>query len=417
MLTPPMLIVGAGEAGARAALALRENGWTGPVTLVGDESHPPYERPPLSKAVMQDAAEPVPTSILTSERVAALGITLLSGHRVTHIDRAARLVALEDGRTLPYGKLLLATGAFPRRLPVGGASAGIDPGQLLYLRNFSDALALRARLGSSGHLVLIGGGFIGLEIAASARARGMAVTLLEGAPRILQRGVPEAAARLIAERHRAAGVRIVTDARIVAIETVGDGHVVLLGDGSRIEADAVVAGIGAHPNTGLAEASGLAVENGIAVDATLRTEDPDIFAAGDCCSFPHPLYDGRRIRLEAWRNAQDQGTVAARNMLGERETYAAVPWFWSDQYDLCLQTAGLADGTAHLVTRDLGEGAALWFHLDAQGRLISASGVGPLGKVAREIRLAELLIAARAHPDPDSLAASAVKLKTLLRAA
>jgi 3-phenylpropionate/trans-cinnamate dioxygenase ferredoxin reductase subunit len=402
-----------GEAGARAAAALRENGWTGPVTLVGDEAHPPYERPPLSKTVMQDAAEPVPATILTAERLDALGITLFSGRRAVRIDRAAHAVTLDDGRTLPYEKLLLTTGASPRRLPVPGA--GSD--HVLYLRNFTDALALRARLGSSGHLLLIGGGFIGLEIAASARARGMTVTLLEGAPRILQRGVPEAAAQRIAARHVEAGVRIVTDARITAIEDVGGRQAVLLGDGSRIEADAVVAGIGAVPNTELAEASGLAVANGIAVDATLCTNDPDIFAAGDCCSFPHPLYGGRRIRLEAWRNAQDQGTVAGRNMLGHGEAYAAVPWFWSDQYELCLQTAGLADGTHRLVTRDLGDGAALWFHLDAQGRLICASGVGPIGKVAREIRLAEMLIAGRARPDPDNLAVTGVKLKTLLRAA
>ncbi len=408
-----MLIVGAGEAGARAAAALRETGWSGRITLVGDEAHPPYERPPLSKAVMQDAAEPLPATILSPQRLRDLDIALLTGRRALEIDRKARQVRLSDGTVLDYAKLLLATGASPRLLPTPGAGSK----NVLYLRNFVDALGLRARLGRGGHLILIGGGFIGLEIAASARARGVAVTLLEGAPRLLARGVPEPAAALIAARHREAGVRIVTDARIASISGSGDRHDVHLEDGSCLEADGIVAGIGAIPNTDLAAAAGLAVENGIAVDATLRTADRDIFAAGDCCSFPHPLYGGRRVRLEAWRNAQDQGNVVARNMLGAGEAYSAVPWFWSDQYELCLQTAGLSDGATRSVTRDLGDGAALWFELDAGGRLLSATGVGPIGRVAREIRLAEMLIAARAHPDPKALASTEHRLKSLLRAA
>ena len=408
-----MLIAGAGEAGARAATALREVGWTGGITLVGDEALAPYERPPLSKAVMQDAADPEPTTILGPQRLRELEITLLAGRRVEAIDREAHRVRLSDGTVLDYPRLLLATGASPRLLPVPGAG----PDNVLYLRNFADALALRTRLGRGGHLILIGGGFIGLEIAASARARGVAVTVLEGAPRLLARGVPEPAASSIAARHREAGVRIVTDARIASISGSGDRHRVHLEDGTVLEADGIVAGIGAVPNTALAEAAGLAIDNGIAVDATLRTNDPDIFAAGDCCSFPHSLYGGRRVRLEAWRNAQDQGNLVARNLLGRSEAYAAVPWFWSDQYELCLQTAGLADGTVRLVTRDLGEGATLWFHLDAEGRLLSATGVGQIGRVAREIRLAEMLIAARARPDPDALASSEHKLKAMLRAA
>ena len=186
-----------------------------------------------------------------------------------------------------------------------------------------------------------------------------------------------------------------------------------LADGTCIEADAIVAGVGAVPETGLAEAAGLAIENGIRVDERLATADPDIFAAGDCCSFPHPLYNGRRIRLEAWRNAQDQGTHAARSMLGATEPFAAVPWFWSDQHDLCLQIAGLPDEGVTTVTRD-DEGTTLRFHLDADGRLVAASGVGPIGKIAREIRLGEMLIARRAHPDAAKLADPGVKLKSLL---
>jgi 3-phenylpropionate/trans-cinnamate dioxygenase ferredoxin reductase subunit len=401
-----MVIVGAGEAGARAAAALREEGWDGSVTLVGAEFHPPYERPPLSKAALLAEIEPVATTVLDHDRAAALGIELVLGTEATAIDRAARAVVLADGRTLPYSRLLLATGARPRRLALPGHQ------QALYLRRFDDALALRLLLRPGTRLAIIGGGFIGLELAAAAVARGCAVTLVEAQPRILMRGVPAEIAAVIADRHRAAGVDLRTGIGIDRIEP----DAVVLADGSRIAADAVIAGIGAVPETALAEAAGLAVENGIAVDAALATADPDIFAAGDCAACAHPLYAGRRIRLEAWRNAQDQGALAARNMLGRGEAIAAVPWFWSDQYELTLQIAGLADEGRTMIARDLGDGAQLLFHLAADGRLVAASGVGPLGKIAREIRLAEMLIAQRAVPDPDALASPAIKLKTLLAA-
>lgn len=401
-----MVIVGAGEAGARAATALREEGWDGPVILVGGEVHPPYERPPLSKAVLLAEAEPVATTVLDRDRAAALGIDLILRTEVAAIDRAACTVALADGRTLPYSRLLLATGARPRRLTLPGHE------QALYLRRFDDALALRPLLRPGVRLAVIGGGFIGLELAAAAVARGCAVTLVEALPRILMRGVPAEIAAVIADRHRAAGIDLRTGIGIDRIEP----DAVVLADGSRIAADAVVAGIGAVPETALAEAAGLAVDNGIAVDATLATSDPDIFAAGDCAACAHPLYAGRRIRLEAWRNAQDQGALAARNMLGRGEAIAAVPWFWSDQYELTLQIAGLADEGRTIIARDLGDGVQLLFHLAADGRLVAASGVGPLGKIAREIRLAEMLIAQRAAPDPDALASPAVRLKSLLAA-
>jgi 3-phenylpropionate/trans-cinnamate dioxygenase ferredoxin reductase component len=406
MANPGMVIVGAGEAGARAATALREEGWDGPITLVGSEVHPPYERPPLSKAALLAEVEPVATTVLDCDRAVALGIDLILGTEVTAIDRAALAVVLADGRTLPYSRLLLATGARPRRLTLPGHR------QALYLRRFDDALALRPLLRPGTRLAVIGGGFIGLELAAAAVARGCAVTLVEAQPRILMRGVPAEIAAVIAARHRAAG----TDLRAgIGIDRIEPGSVVLA-DGSRIAADAVIAGIGAVPETALAEAAGLAVDNGIAVDATLATADPAIFAAGDCAACAHPLYAGRRIRLEAWRNAQDQGALAARNMLGRGEAIRAVPWFWSDQYELTLQIAGLTDEGRTMVARDLGDGAQLLFHLAADGRLVAASGVGLLGKIAREIRLAEMLIAQRAAPDPDALASPAVKLKTLLAA-
>lgn len=403
-----MVIVGAGEAGARAASALREAGWGGAVTLIGDEPHVPYERPPLSKAAMTLAAEPSPAVILDEERLKEAGISHLSGCRATHIDCQNHEVHLSDGRIVPYERLLIATGARARRLSVPGAG----PDHVLYLRTFSDALALRGRLRPGARLAIIGGGFIGLEIAASSIERGCSVTLIEIAPRILMRGVPEEVARRVAARHEAAGVTFRLGTGIARIEA----GAVVLADGGRVECDGIVAGVGAVPDTALAEDAGLAIENGVRADERLATSDPDIFAAGDCCSFPHPLYGGRRIRLEAWRNAQDQGSLAARNMLGANEAYRAVPWFWSDQYDQTLQIAGLPDEGVGQVERDVGEGGRLFFHLAADGRLVAASGVGPISKVARDIRLAEMFIACQARPDPAALADPNVRLKSLLSA-
>jgi 3-phenylpropionate/trans-cinnamate dioxygenase ferredoxin reductase subunit len=405
-----MVVVGAGEAGARAASAFRERGYDGPVTLVGDEPHTPYERPPLSKGVMTEDAE-APSFILDEGKLAAQRIVHLASARAVRIDRDAHMLRLADGRTLPYAKLLIATGASPRRLSVPGA----DGSHVLTLRSFADALALRARLVPGRRLTVVGGGFIGLEVAASAIVRACAVTLVEAAPRILMRGVPTGVADRVARRHRVAGVDIRTGIGIVGLEERPDGVALRLGDGTEVTSDVVVVGIGAIPETRLAEASALAVENGVRVDARLATEDPDVYAAGDCCSFPHPLYGGRRLRLEAWRNAQDQGALAAANMLGGSEAYAAVPWFWSDQYDETLQVAGLTDEAVTTVERDLGAGR-LVFGLAGDGRLVAASGVGPNGAIARDIRLAEMMIARRVHPDRTALSSPTVKLKTLLAA-
>ena len=401
-----MVIIGAGEAGARAAAALRENHYAGPVTLIGKEHHLPYERPPLSKAAMTGADEPIAATIMSEEQLAAHGIRHLSGVMVTEIDRVRHSVMLDDGTRLPYAKLLLATGARPRRLTTPGA----DASNVLYLRTFADALAMRAYLKPGIRLVVIGGGFIGLEIAASALDRGCTVTVVEMAPRILGRAVPAEVAALVAEAHAAAGIRLIVGVGLAAIED----KAVLLADGTRLACDAIIAGVGAIPETGLAEKAGLAIENGIRVNGQLQTDDPDIFAAGDCCAFPHPVFGGRRLRLEAWRNAQDQGNHAARAMLGETAPFEVVPWFWSDQHENTLQIAGLPDEGDTTVTRDLG-GTTLHFHLKA-GRLVGASAFGPIAKVAREIRLAEMLIARRAEPSPAALADPSVKLKSLLAA-
>lgn len=403
------VIVGAGECGARAAFALREKGFDGTITLIGSESHLPYERPPLSKEALVAGAGP--KLVADAERYAEARIDVLSGRTVSELDRAGKRLILDDGTAVPYDKLLLATGARPRALP--GAACG---GRIAALRSHDDATRIRAHLVDGSHIAVLGGGFIGLELAASARKLGATVTLIEGLPRVLSRGVPAEIAEIVAQRHAAEGVEILCGAKVANIEERPGEVRIALEDGRIVAASLLVVGIGAAPNTELAEAAGLAVENGIAVDGRLRTSDPDIYAAGDCTSYPLPLYGERRIRLESWRNAQEQGQLAAANMLGGAEAHSAVPWFWSDQYDMTLQIAGLADGAVTTVRREMGKGAFILFHLDADGRLIAASGIGPGNAVARDIRLAEMLIAARIHPDPAELAAPETKLKKLLAA-
>jgi 3-phenylpropionate/trans-cinnamate dioxygenase ferredoxin reductase subunit len=405
-----MVIIGAGECGGRAALALRDLGFEGPVTLVGDEPHPPYERPPLSKDAMASDA-PAIKAIASDEMLAGKSIRHIHSVQAMAIDRAAHSVRLSDSSVLAYDKLLLATGSTPRRLSMSGLGA-----RCVYLRTFNDALAIRAHLRAGNRIAIVGGGFIGLELAAAARKLGAEVTVIEAQPRILMRGVPAEIAEVIHNAHVAEGVTIRCGDGIAAIADNGAQLRITLAGGQDIVADLAVIGIGAVPVTGLAAEAELTIDNGIAVDAALRTSDPDIFAAGDCCSFPLAVYGGRRVRLEAWRNAGEQGTLAARNMLGAGESHAAVPWFWSDQYGLSLQIAGLSDEGSRTVRRDLDDTAFILFHLADDGRLVAASGIGPGNAVARDIRLAEMLIARRAKPAPEALGSQAFKLKSLLAA-
>jgi 3-phenylpropionate/trans-cinnamate dioxygenase ferredoxin reductase component len=402
------LIIGAGECGARAAFALRENGHAGRIVLIGTEALHPYERPPLSKHAL--AADAEPTHVVPRERFEEHGIELLTGVSAIAIDPKAKAVELSSGTTIPFDVALIATGASPRRLPF----VAKDSKRILTLRTYEDALEIRKVLGEDRHIAIIGGGFIGLELAASARKAGTRVTLVEGLPRVLSRGVPAAIAERIASRHVAEGVDLRCGVSISGIDETADKATIELADGGKIAADLVIVGIGAAPNVALAEAAGLVVENGIAVNDRLETSAPGIFAAGDCCSFPLAIYGGRRVRLEAWRNAQDQGSLAARNMLGHDEPISAVPWFWSDQYDLTLQVAGLAEGATTHVTRPISDDALLQFHLAEDGRLLAASGIATGNAIARDVRIAEMLIAKGARPDPAALADPDVKMKSLL---
>lgn len=409
-MTAGMVIIGAGECGTRAAFALREAGYDGTVTLVGAEPHLPYERPPLSKAAMT-ADIPAIKAIADVARLDEQRIDLMRSTKVTCIDRANRSVRLADGSDIAYDKLLLATGAVPRQLPLAGLGR-----RKVYLRTFDDALHIRQHLRDGVRIAIVGGGFIGLELAASARKLGADVTVIEAQPRLLIRGVPEEIAAVIHETHLAEGVDIICGDGIASIEDNDEAVHIALASGRTVDANLAIIGIGAVPVTALAETAGLTLNNGIAVDARLRTSDPAIFAAGDCCSFPLAIYGDRRVRLEAWRSAQEHGALAARNMLGAEEAHACVPWFWSDQYGLSLQIAGLPDEGEHTVRRDLDDGAFVLFHLKQDGRLVAASGIGPGNAVARDIRLAEMLIGKRARPLADALASPEIKLKSLLAA-
>ncbi len=400
-----IVIVGAGECGAMAAVHLRELSFDGELVLMGNETLATYERPPLSKAALTETEDPQPATAVSEQRLRDLEVELVLGDQVTEIDRANDRITVASGRHYSYDRLLLATGARARPLP--------EPlnAQTITLRTYGDALAVRSFLRPGASIVVIGAGFIGLEVASSAATRACAVTVLETAPQVLGRGVPVAIAERIAERHRQGGVTIRCGVTVREITANGAKRTVVLGTGESIEADLVVAGIGAMPNTELASSAGLAIENGIRVDACLQTSDPQIYAAGDCCSFPHALFNDRRIRLESWRNAHDHAAVAATNMLGGQIIANAVPWFWSDQFDLGLQVAGLSDEAAQEIVRTRSDGHEIRFGIAADGRLVSASAVAPGTAIAKDIRLAEKLIAQRNFPDIIALADPNVPLK------
>ena len=403
------VIVGAGEAGLRVAQSLREEGFDGAVTLLGEEAHAPYGRPPLSKRVL--TANLAFRPLCPLDQIAAAAIDLRLNTKVTHLDPVAKRVRLADGSSVAYDSLVLATGAIPRRLSTPGADAvGIH-----YLRTWDDATRLRESLGEGVRVAVVGAGFIGLELAAASVKRGATVTVIEFLPRVLGRAVPETLAADVAERHRAEGVVLLLGRTIERFAKADDGSVcITLDGGEKLTAEVVIAGIGAAPESALAAAAGLTIDNGIAVNEYLRTSASDVYAVGDACSFPHALYGGRRVRLEAWRNAFEQASYVAAVIAGTTtEPYCKVPWFWSDQYDGILQVSGLSDEGVTTIERPF-IGSRLLFHLAADGRLVATSSWGTNKSVAKDARVAEMLIAAGAHPDPELLADPDVKMKSLL---
>jgi 3-phenylpropionate/trans-cinnamate dioxygenase ferredoxin reductase subunit len=390
---------------------LRDNGWDGGITLLGNEAVAPYDRPPLSKAVLLGQKTTAQCALYDEAFYREQRIDLRIDAPVRHIDRAARQVVLQNDHRVDYHRLLISTGAAPRRLTVPGSTlAGVH-----YLRTVTDAGQIAGELAPARRVAIIGAGFIGLEVAAAAIARGCQVVVIEAAARALMRAVPEIVAAYLVERHRQMGVDIRFAVQVERI--LGERRVsgVRLADGTDIACDCVIAGIGVKPRTELAEAAGIDVADGIAVDDTLRTNDPHIFAAGDVCSFPHRLFR-RRMRLECWKNAEDHARIVARNMLERGETYSEVPWFWSDQYDMTIQIAGMPAFGVTTAVREAGAASKIFFALDRDGVLVGASGVGNVGDIARDVRVAQALIARRACIEPALLADRNVKLKPLLAA-
>jgi len=396
-------IIGAGQAGGWAAKTLRGEGYAGRIVLIGAERHPSHERPPLSKAVLAGDAAPETTHLFKSAEHTALDLDFRAGARATTIDRSAKRVALADGSAVAYDKLILTTGGTARRLPVPGG----DSPRAFYLRTIEDSLAIRETLGPGKKLAVIGGGWIGLEVAATARKRGTVVVVVEALDRLCARTVPPGISAFLRVRHEREGVGIRLGVGVKAIEE-GSLLAVRLADGSAVEADAVVVGIGLEPDVALARDAGLVVDNGIIVDEQCRTSDPDIFAAGDCANTPLPCLD-RRVRLESWANAQNQAIVAAKAALGQDARYDELPWFWSDQYDVNLQILGLPARWPEPVVRgDPATGSFSHFYLDGD-RIAAIVAVN----APRDLRAAKKLVQTRKSVNPASLADPAVQLQRL----
>jgi NADPH-dependent 2,4-dienoyl-CoA reductase/sulfur reductase-like enzyme len=365
-VTRPIVIVGASLAGLRAAQAIRTAGHDGPVVVVGDEEHLPYTRPPLSKELLAGAQEPEHAALPSAK----VDVEWRLNTRAVGLDLAARTVALDGGERLGYDRLLIATGARARHWP------GALPEGVFMLRGLDDALALREAFGTGPRLAVVGAGFIGCEVAATARKRGLDVTLIDIAEHPMTALGPAVGARC-AEMHRAHGVDLRLGTGIDGFEGAGRLEAVRLADGTRIDADIAVVALGAIPNTDWLADSGLELQPGVVCDATLAARDAEgVFAAGDAAAWPHPMADGGTIRIEHWTNAAEQGAAAARNLLaapGERTPYEAVPYFWSDQYDTKIQSVGLpARAERVTVLEATPDGEKLVLGGERDGRLVAA---------------------------------------------
>lgn len=398
-----VVVIGAGQAGAALVARLRGQGFDGGITLIGDETAPPYQRPPLSKGYLLGEMAADRLWLRGPDFYAEQGIEVRSGAPVTAIDPAARQVTV-GGAVLAYDHLALTTGAIPRRLP---AAIGGDLGGVYTVRTLADVDAMRAEFAPGRRAVIVGGGYIGLEAAAVASKLGLDVTVLEMAPRILQRVAAPETSTYFRDLHGRHGVSILESTGLDRL--LGEGRVsgVQLSDGRTLPADFVIAGVGVVPATALAEAAGLQVENGIRTDALGRTSDPRIWAAGDCASFPHGT---GRLRLESVGNAIDMAEAVADNMLGADTPYTAKAWFWSDQYDCKLQIAGLNAGYDRIVVRGPADDAVSHWYFEGATLLAVDAMNDP-----RAYMVGKRLIAANRSVDPLALQDPAVDLKSLLR--
>jgi len=399
------VVIGGGHAAGQAVASLRQDGFDGAIDVIGDEPYVPYQRPPLSKQYLSGEQTIERVYLRAAAFYAERKINLHLGVRGERIDPRTRVVALSNGKTLPYDKLLIATGSRARHLNIQGHQlAGIH-----YLRTIDDVDAIRAEFGPGKRITIAGGGYIGLEVASVAVVAGLAVTVLEMEDRILKRVTTAAMSAFYHGLHTSRGVVIRTSTKVSGFEGRDRVEAVLTEAGERIPADLVIVGVGIIPNTEIAAAAGLACDNGILVDDHCRTSDPDIYAAGDCTNHPNALL-GRRLRLESVPNAMEQARVATANMNGGDATYASIPWFWSDQYELKLQMVGFsADGDVAVTRGDPAANQFATFYLK-NGVVVAVDAVNS----PREFMASRQMVDKRAKPDPAKLADPKVPLKELM---
>lgn len=407
------LIVGGSQAGLQLAVSLRHLGDTSPIILVGEETHPPYQRPPLSKEFLAGRAEADSLAFRTLAFYADSGIDLVRGERVSELSLSpsdppgSGVAATASGRELPFDRLALTVGAGPRRLDLPGA----DLDGICYLRDRSDATDLRARLATASSVIVVGGGFIGLEVASAARALGRSVTVIEAAERLMARAVGPVVSEFYRQAHLRRGIDVRLSSGVSRFDGEGGRVTGLeLSDGTRLPADLVLVGIGVLPRTELAEQLGLVCDQGIVVDAHARTSDPSVVAAGDCTVQPHPMTGQGRVRLESVQNAVAQAQVAAATLLGRLDGVRPVPWFWSFQGDLKLQIAGLADGYDDHVVRGEPDDEHFSVLYYRRGRLLAIDAVNrPADYMAVRKALGQ-----GASIAPDRAGDAAIPLKSLI---
>jgi 3-phenylpropionate/trans-cinnamate dioxygenase ferredoxin reductase subunit len=402
---PGVVVIGAGQAASELAFSLRGQGYAGRITLVGEEASLPYKRPPLSKTFLAGEVDAGALLIRPATSYAQQNIECVTSQRVMAVDRAARAVTLADGTRLAYAQLVFATGGTARRLPLSGG----DARNVHVLRTLADAEALRAQFAPGQRLVVIGGGYVGLEAAAAGMKVGLAVTVIEAQSRLLARVAVPAMSAFYEAAHTRRGVRVLTGAAITALEGGDPVTGVRLASGELIPADVLVVGIGIAPNQELAAAAGLEVDNGIVVDAFARTADANVYAIGDCAQHEHGFL-GCRLRLESVPHAMEHARTAAAAICGAPKPYEAVPWFWSDQFDLKLQMVGLAAGHDTVVTRGaMADESFCVFYLK-DGVVISADAVNR----TQDFAAAKQMVARRLKLAPETLADEAQPLKALL---
>lgn len=410
----PVIILGAGHAGGEVATSLRQEGYEGRILMVGEEKYLPYQRPPLSKAFLSGEIGIDALSIKSQATYDKAQIEFIGSRRAEQIDRASKIVTLNDGTDLRYSKLVLATGGRPRPLAVAGSERAKGCDNFHYLRTIDDVIRIRGQFTSGKRLVIIGGGYVGLEVAAVAIKNQLHVTVLEAAPRVLARVTAPEISAFYEQVHSTAGVDLktgVTVEQIVYSDSDNRVTEVVCSDGLRVSADLVILGIGLVPNVELAEAAGLDVSNGIVVDEHARTGDPNILAVGDCANYPNQLL-ATRVRLESVPNALEQARIAAATICDKQRPYGSMPWFWSDQYDLKLQMVGLSTGYDQVVLRGKpDEKSFVAFYLK-EGCVIAADSVSR----PKDFMFCKRLVADRAQAAPAVLADESISLKTILAA-